>query len=295
MEIRHLQYFLEVVRWQSFTKAAQALYITQPTISKTIKMIEDELGVVLFERIGSKRIVLTDAGSILLAQAGQMVQSFEYMTSRLDELMQVKVGRIRIGLPPMVGVSFFPPIIGKFHEQFPKITLQLVEHGAKKVEAEVGSGELDIGVILLPTKDELFESICLVKQRLMLVVSTAHRLASSPEVRLAELREEPFLLFHEDFALHDRIIAACEEQGFQPNVVYKSTQWDFICEMVAANLGIALLPEAICKELDPQRLRVIALTQPVLPWHLAMIWRRDGYLSYAAREWIAFVQKMFGE
>lgn len=295
MDIRHLQYFLEVVRWQSFTKAAQALYITQPTISKTIKMIEDELGVVLFERIGSKRIVLTDAGSILLAQAGQMVQSFEYMTSRLDELMQVKVGRIRIGLPPMVGASFFPPIIGKFHEQFPKITLQLVEHGAKKVEAEVGSGELDIGVILLPTKEELFESFCVVKQRLMLVVSSAHRLASSSEVRLAELKDEPFLLFHEDFALHDRIIAACEEQGFQPNVVYKSTQWDFICEMVGANLGIALLPEAVCKELDPERLRAIAVTQPVLPWHLAMIWRRDGYLSYAAREWIAFVQKMFRE
>jgi len=295
LDIRHLQYFLEVVRWQSFTKAAQALYITQPTISKTIKMIEDELGVVLFERIGSKRIVLTDAGSILLAQAGQMVQSFEYMTSRLDELMQVKVGRIRIGLPPMVGASFFPPIIGKFHEQFPKITLQLVEHGAKKVEAEVGSGELDIGVILLPTKEELFESFCVVKQRLMLVVSSAHRLASSSEVRLAELKDEPFLLFHEDFALHDRIIAACEEQGFQPNVVYKSTQWDFICEMVGANLGIALLPEAVCKELDPERLRAIAVTQPVLPWHLAMIWRRDGYLSYAAREWIAFVQKMFRE
>lgn len=290
MDIRHLQYFVEAARFQSFTKAAQSLYITQPTISKMIKNLEEELGVVLFERVG-KKIVLTDAGSILLAQAQRMVQSFSQMNASLSELMELKAGHIRIGLPPMVGVSFFPRIIGQFREKHPKVTMQLFEHGAKKVEADVGSGELDIGVILLPTNEEKFESFCFVRQSLMLVVPPSHKLAARDEVSLMELKEEPFLLFHEDFTLHDRIIAECEKLGFRPDVVYKSTQWDFISEMAAANLGIALLPEAICRELDRERLRVIPLTSPSIPWHLAMIWRRGGYLSYAAREWIAFARE----
>ncbi|SFE57564.1 DNA-binding transcriptional regulator, LysR family [Paenibacillus catalpae] len=290
MDIRHLQYFVEAARFQSFTKAAQSLYITQPTISKMIKNLEEELGVVLFERSG-KRIALTDAGSILLTQAQQMVLSFSQMNSRLSELMELKVGHIRIGLPPMVGVTFFPRIIGKFREKYPKITMQLFEHGAKKVEADVGSGELDIGVILLPTNEEKFESFCFLRQNLMLIVPPSHKLANRNEVSLIELKEEPFLLFHEDFTLHDRIIAECEKLGFLPDVVYKSTQWDFISEMVAANLGIALLPEAVCNELDQNRLRVIPLTSPIIPWHLAIIWRRDSYLSYATREWIAFARE----
>jgi DNA-binding transcriptional LysR family regulator len=290
LDIRHLQYFVEVARLQSFTKAAQSLYITQPTISKMIKNLEEELGVVLFERTG-KRIALTDAGSILLTQAQQMVQSFSNMNSSLSELMELKAGHIRIGLPPMVGVTFFPRIIGKFREKYPKITMQLFEHGAKKVEADVGSGELDIGVILLPTNEEKFENFCFVRQSLMLIVPTSHPLANRKDVSLHELKDEPFLLFHEEFTLHDRIIAECEKLGFQPNVVYKSTQWDFISEMVAANLGIAMLPEAICRELDLERLRVIPLTNPSIPWHLAMIWRKDSYLSFAAREWIAFAKE----
>ncbi|NBD27472.1 LysR family transcriptional regulator [Paenibacillus glycinis] len=290
MDIRHLNYFLEVARRQSFTKAAQALYITQPTISKTIKNFEDELGVVLFERAG-KRILLTDAGEILLEQAQQMMQAFKDMTFRLEELTEVRAGRIRVGLPPMVGVSFFPQVIGRFRASYPGIALELFEYGTKRVAAEVESGELDIGVILLPADEERFDSFCFVKQQLMLVVPPSHRLAGREEVRLAELSEEPFLLFHEDFALRDRIIAACERQGFRPHVVYSSTQWDFISELAAVNLGIALLPDKICKELDRERLRIIR-TDPPIPWELAMIWRKNGYLSHAAREWIALARTM---
>ncbi|MBB3109719.1 DNA-binding transcriptional LysR family regulator [Paenibacillus phyllosphaerae] len=294
MDVRHLHYFLEVARQKSFTRAAEALFITQPTISKMIKNLEEELGVILFDRVG-KRIELTDAGAILLAQAQQMVQSFEQMQGSLDELTAVKRGRIRIGLPPMIGVSFFPKVIGKFREQYPKIALQLYEYGAKKVEAEVGSGELDIGVILLPTKAEQFNSFTFAKQQLMLVVHPRHRLAEYSCVPLIELKDEPFLLYHEQFTLHDRIIAECRRLHFEPNVVYKSTQWDFIREMAAENLGVALLPEAVCRELDPERLRAIPLVDPVIPWHVAMIWRRDGYLSFAAREWIAFTQGLLTE
>ncbi|MFB5266866.1 cidABC operon transcriptional activator CidR [Paenibacillus enshidis] len=291
MDIRHLQYFLEVARQRSFTKAAQSLFITQPTISKTIKGLEDELGVVLLDRIG-KRIELTDAGRVIETQAQNIVKSFQNLSSELGDLMDLRKGHIRIGLPPMVGSSFFPMVIGEFHKEYPEVTLQLFEDGAKKVEIDVASGALDIGVVVLPTGSDIFDSFSFVKEKLNLLVHPEHPLAGRTRVALSELAEDAFILFQENFALHDRIIEECVRAGFQPRVVYESSQWDLISEMVAAKLGIALLPETICRDMDPRRVKVIPLTDPVIPWHLAMIWRKDRYLSFAAREWISFTQSM---
>ncbi|MNJ54812.1 HTH-type transcriptional regulator CynR [compost metagenome] len=111
MDIRQLQYLIEVARFGSFTMAADALYITQPAISKAIKSMEEELGVVLFDRLG-KRVELTDAGRIIAGQAQQIVASFQNLTSELDDLRNLKKGHIRIGLPPMVGAAL-PRILSR--------------------------------------------------------------------------------------------------------------------------------------------------------------------------------------
>ncbi|KMY55812.1 LysR family transcriptional regulator [Bacillus sp. FJAT-27231] len=292
MDIRHLQYFLKAAQYKSFTKAAQSLYITQPTISKMIKSIEEELGVELFNRSG-KQVELTDAGQVIFAQAQDIVNSFDNLSTELDDLMNLKRGRISIGLPPMIGSSFFPKVLGKFREQYPDVTIHLVEDGAKKVEADVESGQLDMGVVLSPTNEALFHSFSLVKEKLMVLVHPSHPLAEKEKVTLSELQQEFFVFFRKDFALHDRVIAECVRVGFHPQVIYESSQWDFISEMVAANLGVALLPEPICRELDKERIRVLPLVEPVIPWHLVMIWRKERYLSFAAREWLRFTQDLF--
>lgn len=289
MDIRHLKYFMEVVRCRSFTKAAESLHITQPTISKMVKSIEDELGVVLLNRSG-KHVEPTDAGLAIMNQAQLIVNSFDSLSSDLADIVQLKKGKIRAGLPPMAGASFFPKVIGEFRRLYPNIRIELIEDGAKKIEKGIESGSLDIGVVVMPTSDELFHSFAIVRENLMLVVHPGHRLAELSSVPLGELKEEPFILFRNDFALHDRIPAACIRAGFQPNVVFESSQWDFISEMVAADLGIAMLPETVCRNLDSRRIAVVPLEPPGIPWHLAMIWRKDAYMSYALREWVRFAQ-----
>ncbi|MBA9084737.1 DNA-binding transcriptional LysR family regulator [Fontibacillus solani] len=289
MDIRQMQYLIEVARLKSFTKAADALFITQPTISKTIKGMEEELGVVLFDRIG-KKIELTDAGEIIVGQAQLIVASFQNLTAELDDLRNLKKGHIRIGLPPMVGASFFPKVIGEFHQLYPDITIQLFEDGAKKVESDVANGTLEVGVAVLPTVQEGLKSFPFVEEKLKLVVHPTHLLADRTEVELAELSHDDFVLFREDFTLHDRIIAACARVGFQPHVIYESSQWDLISEMVAVGLGITLLPETICREITDKRVRIIPLMNPIIPWKLGIIWREDRYLSFATREWIRFAQ-----
>lgn len=290
MDIRHLNYFLEVARQKSFTKAAQALYITQPSISKTVKNLEEELGVTLLDRYG-KKVELTDAGEVFARQAQEIVNSFHNLSSELDDLMHLKKGHIRIGLPPMIGASFFPRVIGEFYKQYPNITIQLFEDGGKKVEKDVVSGALDIGVTVLPADDSLLDGYVFVTESLKVVLHPTHPLAGEEEIRLSALREDAFILFREDFTLHDRIIGACQKAGYQPRIIYESAQWDLISNMVAAGLGVALMPETICRELDVEEVCILPLHERI-PWELGMVWRKDRYQSFAVREWIAFTEPM---
>lgn len=294
MDIRQLEYFVQAARMKSFTRAAESLYISQPTISKMIRNMELELEADLFYREG-KSVRLTDAGEILFTKAQNIVESFTSLSSELDSLRNLEQGHIRIGLPPMVGASFFPSVIGQFHKRYPQVTIRLHEDGAKKVEEDVENGLLDIGMVVLPVDTARLHCFTFVEEKLNLILPVGHRLAGADLVPLSDLAEEEFVLFREDFTLHDRIITECVKAGFQPKVIYESSQWDLISRMVAAGMGIALLPETICRDMDRSRLVVIPLTDPVIPWQLAMVWRRDRYLSFAAREWIHFAKGVLRE
>jgi DNA-binding transcriptional LysR family regulator len=294
MDIRQLEYFVQAARMKSFTRAAESLYISQPTISKMIRNMEIELEADLFYREG-KSVRLTDAGEILFTKAQNIVESFASLSSELDSLRNLEQGHIRIGLPPMVGASFFPSVIGQFHKRYPQVTIRLHEDGAKKVEEDVETGLLDIGMVVLPVNTAKLHCFTFVEEKLNLILPVGHRLAEADLVPLSELAEEEFVLFREDFTLHDRIITECVKAGFHPKVIYESSQWDLISRMVAAGMGIALLPETICRDMDRSRLVVVPLTDPVIPWQLAMAWRRDRYLSFAAREWIAFAKGLLRE
>lgn len=293
MDIRHLAYFLETARLKSFTRAAESLYLSQPAISKAIRQLEEELGATLFDRIG-KRIELTDAGRVVMEQAQAITQSFSSLSAKLGDLAELKSGQIRIGLPPMVGSSFFPKVIGAFHNRYPDVTLQVFEDGAKKIESDVANGQLDIGVVVLPLAFDVFDSFQFAEERLNLIVPQSHLLAGAPSARLEDLAQENFVFFREDFTLHDRIINECLQAGFQPRIVYESSQWDLISEMVAAGLGVALLPETICRQASGKAVSVVSLQEPAIWWKLGVIWRKDRYQSYAAREWIAFTREWLG-
>ncbi|WP_411344155.1 cidABC operon transcriptional activator CidR [Paenibacillus sp. WLX1005] len=290
MDIRHLEYFMEVVRTGSFTKAAEALFITQPTISKTIRSLEEELGAPLFNRIG-RTVELTDAGRVIEQQAQTIVKSFQSLSSQLDDLRNLESGHLRIGLPPMIGSRFFPQIIGEFHQLYPNVTIQLFEDGGKKVESDVVNGSLDIGMTVLPVAENVLEHFSFREEKLNLLVPTTHRLVGRKQVEMKELAEDSFIIFREDFTLHGRIIDSCIKAGFQPRVIYESSQWDLISEMVGAGLGIALLPETICSQINQEHLHIIPGIQPVIPWQLGMIWHRERYLSFAAREWLRFTRE----
>lgn len=288
MDIKHLQYFIEVTNFNNFTRAADHLFITQPAISKMIKNLEIELGVELFDR-SRKQLILTDAGRVVLEQAKLIDKAFRNLETEVDNLLGLKKGHIRIGLPPIIDASFFPQILSRFHEQYPNITFQLVEDGSKKIEESVQKDQIDIGVIVLPTNTSLFHHFSFLEEDINLIVYPSHPFANRQEIDLAELENESFILFNKDYVLRDLIISSCSEAGFSPHIVTESSRWDFIEEMVYCKLGVALLPESLCRH--DERVRSIKVKQPSISWKLGFIWSKDHYLSYAAKEWLKYTKE----
>ncbi|MBQ2246761.1 MAG: LysR family transcriptional regulator [Selenomonadales bacterium] len=293
MDIRHLSCFVEVARQQSFTKAAQKLNVTQPSISKMIKTLEEELDVTLFYR-SSKNAILTDAGKAVLRPAITILNSFNNLSVELSNVIHLKKGNLTVGIPPMVGVCFFSEIIYKFKERFPNINLKLIEVGSKQIERDIEEGSLDIGVISLPIRDKNISILPFVTEPMHLIVRKDHPLASLPVVNYHDLEKESFVMFRQDFSIRDPLIDRCRQSGFNPNIVCESSQWDFIAAMVAAKLGVAFLPATLSDRLSIYDVVSVPLEEPIVPWNLALIWHKEKYLSFAAQEFMKLVCEHFG-
>ncbi|MDR7074032.1 LysR family transcriptional regulator [Fictibacillus barbaricus] len=285
MDIRQLTYFNEVAKHKSFTKASNMLHLSQPTLSKMVKGLEDELDIELIDR-SARQIELTEAGEIVYEQGKMILESLDNLSANLYDLMNLKKGKIKIGIPPLIGFLFFPRIIKEFKKLYPNIQLHLIEHGANKVEQEVSDGLLDLGVVVLPMDEGEYDIVSFISEQLMLFVHAAHPLAENEKVEMKDLQEESFILFSEGYALHDRIIQECANAGFNPQIAYESSQWDFISEMIAENLGVSIFPESIAKRVDKTIIKAIPIENPTLPYKLGIIKKKVKYVTYATREFI---------
>ncbi|HQR30978.1 MAG TPA: LysR substrate-binding domain-containing protein, partial [Anaeromyxobacteraceae bacterium] len=285
MDVHALRVFAEVVRSQGFTAAGRTLHLTQPAISKIVKGLEDELGTPLLRR-EHRRLRLTDAGQVVLARTQGILAAMRVMEEEVDELSQVRRGRLRIGTPPIVGVAFLPRLLAEYHALHPGVALELREEGSHQIEELVRSHELDVGAVVLPTDEQAFGTLPFVRDQLRVVLHPRHPLARRRTIALAELAQAPFVLYRPEFALHGHILEACRRQGFEPNVVSQSSHWDFIVAMVAADIGVAMLPVTICRLLDRRQVHTVKLVEPAIPWDVALVWRRDDHHSPATRAWL---------
>lgn len=289
MDIRQLHYFAEVAKHKNFTKASQVLFVSQPSISKMIKSLEDELGVTLLDR-SEREVVLTDTGKLVHEKALNILQLLEELSSSVHELVQVQKGSVKMGIMPTISALLFPNIIAGFKERYPGIEIQMIEYSAKQVELQMEQGNIDFGVTVLPVNTRRYETVSLLAEELVVIVSRQHWLAGRTSVRLAELKNEPFILFTKEFALHDVVWQACLQAGFEPKVAHMTSLWDFCCEMVASQLGISLIPRSMASRLHHLAVHPVSISHPQMAWELALIYPRDRYLSYASREFISYIQ-----
>jgi DNA-binding transcriptional LysR family regulator len=284
MELRALRYFVEVVRQQSFTVAAERLFVTQPTISKMVKALEEEIGAPLLLRDG-RQMVLTEEGRIVFQRGQEVLAAHAQLQAELDDIDTLGRGQLTIGTPTMGG-SLFTPAIAEFKRRYPKIELKLFEQGSLGIEAALMTGELELGGLLLPVDADLFDVLPISRHPLWLVARRGSRWDGAQQVRLADLAAEPFVFYGESLALNDVVTRACRDAGFTPTIVARSGHWDFMAALVHAGLGIALLPALYCRRLDTAQFTLRPVFEPEISWEMAVGWRRNGYLSHAARAWL---------
>ena len=291
MDIRALRYFVEVVRQNGFTRAAETLHVTQPTISKMVKSLEDELGGPLLLREG-RTVQRTDAGEGVFARSQAVLAEVARLRQEGAEVDGMARGELKVGIPPMAG-RYLAPVIGAYRRQYPGVKLRLSEQGGRALEEGVATGQLDLGVTVLPAAVAGLASLTVTRQALVAVFPAERAPRRAGAVRLAELATLPFVLYEDDFVLYRVILDACEAAGFTPQIAGQSRHWDFIGELVAADVGVAILPAPIAGQLDPERVAILPLVAPELVWELGLVWR-EGYLSRAARAWLACCEEAFG-
>lgn len=290
MELRQLRYFLAVAKHRNFTKAAGILLVSQPALSKMIRSLEEELGEKLIERT-NKVTELTDAGRVVYEYAANILSLTEDLSRSLEDMTDLRRGEISIGIPPIIGSLFFPRVLAAFHNEYPNVKIDIKEYGAKKVAESILTGEIEIGVAVIQMISlEDFEVYPIVKEDMVVLVNENHILAKRDSVALKDLKNEEFIFYNEDFALFELVRQHCiSEGGFEPDILFQSSQWDFMSEMVAAGMGITILPQSICNRVQNRSVVQVALKDTTLKWKLAIIAAEGRYVSHASRAFIDFL------
>ncbi|MBM6507967.1 cidABC operon transcriptional activator CidR [Staphylococcus pasteuri] len=288
MDIKHMKYFVEVVKQGGMTNASKFLYIAQPTISKAIKDIEDEMAVPLFDR-GKRQLVLTDAGKIFFNKSKEIISLYENLPSEISSLYGLETGHINIGLSAVMNMETIIGMIGDFHHQFPNVTFNFVEHGGKSIEQQILNDELDLGITTLPVDHQYFEALSFNKESLCVVLNQNHPLAKYQTIKIKDLANEDFILFNDDFYLNDKIIEITKNAGFIPNMVSQISQWNVIENLISNRLGISILPLSITQLMN-KNVCAINIEDANVEWELGLVWKKDKRLSYATNNWIEYLR-----
>ncbi|MFS8048322.1 LysR family transcriptional regulator [Rhizobium sp. BR 314] len=284
MELRTLKAFVEVVRQGGFSEAAKVVFTTQSAVSKAVRQLEDELGLPLLNRIGH-RTTMTDAGEVVYRRAMAILAGRDDLLVELADLRGLARGTLRLGLPPIGNDALFAPVFAVFRSRYPGIEIKLAEQGAKRLEEMVLADEVDLGASLLPAP-AVFESQPVRREPMHVLLPSSHPLAGQERVPMAAFRDNAFLLFETGFALNGIILDACRSAGFAPDIAARSSQINFIVELVAAGLGVGFLPRLIAEQRQRPGVSHALVVEPEMQWHMAWIWRRGSYLSHAGKAWL---------
>ena len=285
MDLRQLRYFHEIVRLGSFTRAAEALQIAQPAVSVSIRKLEAELELQLFQR-HDRKISLTAEGERLWVHAQRILQAAEDARLEMQELKGLSKGEVRVGIPGMMGSYYFPPILMAFRHRYPHLSLQVIEGGTWQLQQMLEQAELDLAVIVrefLPTE---LESRVILREEMRVVVAREHPFAQQTMVSITDFFKEELVLFRNGYFHRKLVDRLAAETGVQPVIGFETNLIPLIKSIIKQGFGIStLLAMAVADDPD---LVDLPFTEPVY-LDLCIAWRRNGYLSKANQAFVDFL------
>lgn len=288
MDFDQLFYFQTAARRKSLTKASEILNLSQPALSRSILRLEEEVGVPLFER-KSRGIILNQYGKVFLNYADQVLSDMQEAKQKIRDMADPHHGTLSIAFIQTLGSSFLPDLINDFHKEFPNIQFQLSQNITRRILKETLAAHIDIGFCSPQEPHENLCSIPVLIEELFLIVPTTHRLAGKENANLSEVADDPFILFKPQTALHDLIENFCHEAGFHPREVFEGYEERTVADLVGANFGVAIVPHI--PNLDKDKVSAIRVQSPKCFRAIHMVWRKNGYMSPAVKNFKEFVEK----
>ncbi len=268
MEIRHLIYFKTLAETLHFGKAAERLFISQPPLSRQIKDLENELGVVLFLR-NNKRVELTDAGKYFLTQTDALIQQLEHAKNTVLQIHQHVSGDFKLGYITSTPKSLLANVLKNIEITYPYLRVHLYETSTQKQQLALENGKLDLGILRMPVFSKQLVTVDLLKEGLCII---------GPEnsvMSISEFKKTNFICFNQQYApdYQQLVVNACKRLGFEPNVVHQCNTMHSIAELVHHGLGLAVVPQSFICEKSSWKFNVypidtkIAVTETVLAYH----------------------------
>ncbi|SHN01384.1 LysR family transcriptional regulator [Actinacidiphila paucisporea] len=282
MQFQQLAYFVAVADARHFTRAAEAVHVSQPSLSQQIKALEKELGAALFSRARGN-ITLTDAGAALLPLARRILADADTARHEVLELAQLRRGRVRLGATPSLATGLLPDVLRTFHDRHPGIRLIIEEGGSHDLVRHLARGALDLALVVLPlpSPSPALTTVELFQEDLVVVSSAGDEAPASP-LRIADLEGRPMVMFRHGYDLRDLTLAACRAAGFEPYLTVEGGEMDAVLGFVRAGLGIGVVPRMVATRAGHD-LRVTPLARPGLRRTVALAHRSDVAPPRAAR------------
>ncbi|MGI9384819.1 MAG: LysR family transcriptional regulator [Methyloligellaceae bacterium] len=287
MNLRYLRYFAGVAEHMSFSRASVHLNISQSALSRQIQLLERDLDVRLFDRIG-RRIALTPAGHDLLTRCHTVLQNVDSFCTRADELATGSTGTLRVGATPQTLESVITRFLVTYREKFPKIDVALVEDGAAGLLQHLEQGTIQVAIAALTAGSQL-KGKDLFPLGVLAVVPDGHPLKSRRAIEVAELASDPLLLLRKEFMTRQTFDGACQIAHISPRTVIESGSPHCLLSLVSVGLGIAIVPSTVL--LGEMRANAVPLHQDgrQLGFWMSAVWDPRRHVSPPA---MAFIDEL---
>jgi DNA-binding transcriptional LysR family regulator len=288
MTLDQIRNFYEVAVHRSFTLAAQKLFRTQPAISTQVRMLEEELGEKLFDRIG-KKVCLTQAGELLFGYAERLLRLHDEAKLAVTDIHSSPRGKILIGANEATCLYVLPQLFSIFKEKYPEVQISIYRNFSKKVLDKILENQLDFGIVTLPVPDHDVHVMPIAEDELWLITNPGHPLADCGAVLLEDVVPHPFI-FHKAGTTRERLVKHFGPLWEKMNISMELASIETIKKFVSIGMGISIVPKSyVTEEIERGTLRLVRVKNLKLVRSLGLIHRKNRYLSRAARAFLEIV------
>ncbi|MGG4397991.1 LysR family transcriptional regulator [Paenibacillus thiaminolyticus] len=292
MDIKQLFYFVTVADQLSYSKAAQKLHISQPSLSNAIKNLEHEVGSPLLER-STRKIELTDAGKVLYNKSLQLLSHMNILKKEMQEVRLTGSGELIIGMIESVR-HWVPKVIREYQSRFPSIRIKLIEVLSRKAVIDsLRKYHTHLIITNQCIEEEDIESLPLYKEKLVLVLHRDHPLSAKESITFSELAEEPFIISMEGFQTREDILEAFALEEASPNIQFEIERFETALTLVRENLGVAIIPENYLVEPKDASMVRKTMDSPALERTVYLTYMKNRYLAPAVQSFLEDIQRCF--